>query len=388
VPGAAFNFTQPIIDTSTEIATGSSADLAVIITGPDLETLRRLATETLALLASIPGAADTSIEQEPDQVQLRIDIDRAAVARYGLNVSHVQDTIELAIGGRPVSVLYEGERRFDITARLTADAREDQAAIGNIRIPTPGGGRVPLALLADIALVDGATIIGPAENQRQISVRTNIRGRDQGGFAAEAQRRFVREVTLPPGYGAEWGGQFQNLARARARMFVVVPLTVLIIFGLLVVTFRNTRDAALVLLCLPFAAVGGVLALWLRDINLSVSAFVGFVSLFGVTAMAGVLLVTEIGRHQRQHGLTHEQAVLAGARACMRPVLMMILVAMFGIVPAALATGIGSDIQRPLATVLLGGLCSALVLTLLAMTALYALFGSRMPHTSSSHVAE
>ena len=373
IPGATLNFTQPIIDTVTESVTGSSADLAVILTGPDLVELRRLATETLEIIKRVPGAADSAIEQEADQSQLRIQIRREEVARYALNVEDIQELIELAIGGRPVSTMFEGERRFDITARFAPEARADASALGNILIHTPDGGRVPLSQLAKIEVVDGASIIARRENRRQIAVRTNIRGRDQGGFVEEAQERFASGIQLPAGYRVEWGGQFENLERARRRLTFILPVTIAIIFALLFFAFGSPVYAGLVLLNVPFSLVGGIVALWIRGINLSVSAAVGFVSLFGVAVMSGVLVVAEINRQRMEAGTTVEEAVIRGALGQVRPVLMMVLVALLGMVPAARAIGIGSDVQRPLASVVVGGLFSTLLLTLIALPCLYYL---------------
>ncbi len=375
IPGAAFSFTQPIIDNVTEAVTGSAADLAVIISGPDLSVLRRLASRTLEEVRKVPGAADTAIEQEADQAQLRISINRQEVARYGINVRDVEDVIELAIGGRPVSIMFEGERRFGISVRYTPEARTDINAIGNILIPTREGGRVPLAQLADIRVVDGASIIARRENRRQITVRTNIRGRDQGSFVAEAQGRFGRAVKLPSGYLVDWGGQFENLDRARRRLAFILPITVAIIFALLFLAFGSVGYAAMVLMNVPFSLVGGIVFLYLRGINLSVSAAVGFISLFGVAVMSGVLVIAEINRRRRvEPGVSVEDVIVEGAMSQLRPVLMMVIVALLGMVPAAIATGIGSDVQRPLATVVAGGLLSTLLLTLVALPSLYALF--------------
>lgn len=371
IPGTAFNFTQPIIDTSTEIATGSSADLAVILIGPDLRQLRGLAQQSLAMLHQVPGAADTSIEQEAEQAQLRVGINRFKVARYGINVADVQDVIDLALGGSPITSVFEGDRRFDVVVRFIPQARADPSAVGNVLIPTRDGGRVPLAELADVRVVDGATIIARRENERQITVRTNIRGRDQGGFVADAQARFANAVKLPAGYRVVWGGQFENLERARQRLSVIIPLTIGIIFALLFVAFGSALDALLVLLNVPFSLAGGLIALWLRNIHLSVSAAVGFISLFGVAVMSGVLYISEINRRRREPGVSLHDAVVDGARVQFRPRLILILVAALGMMPAALARGIGSDIQRPLATVVVGGLTSTLLLTLLALPAVY-----------------
>jgi cobalt-zinc-cadmium resistance protein CzcA len=369
IPGVALNFTQPIIDTSTEIATGSSADLAVIISGPDLHELRSLAERALGVLRTVRGAADTSIEQESEQSQLRIAINRSQVARYGTNVGDVQDVIDLALGGSPITGVFERDRRFDVVARFIPEARADPSAIGNLLIPVHDGARVPLAQLADIRVVDGATIIARRENERQITVRTNIRGRDQGSFVGEAQARFAEAVALPPGYRVTWGGQFENFARARQRLAVVVPMTIGIIFVLLFTTFGSLVDAALVLLNVPFSLAGGFLLLYLRGIHVSVSAAVGFISLFGVAVMSGLLYVSDIDARRRAGDVPLLDAIVQGARAQFRPRLILIVVAAFGMLPAALARGIGSDIQRPLATVVVGGLVSTLVLTLFALPA-------------------
>jgi cobalt-zinc-cadmium resistance protein CzcA len=373
IPGVALNFTQPIIDMSTENATGSSADLAVVLAGPDLKTLRELARQTLEAVRDVRGAADTSIEQESDQAQLHIRIDRAQVARYALNVSDVQDVIDLALGGSPITGVFEADRRFDVVARFVPEARADPTSIGGLLIPTRDGGWVPLSQLADIQVVDGATIIARRENQRQITVRTNIRGRDQGGFVAEAQARVVRLVPLPPGYRIIWSGMFENFERARQRLTVIIPITIGIIFALLFITFGSAPDALLVLLNVPFSLAGGLILLYLRGINLSVSAAVGFISLFGVAVMSGLLYISEINVRRRVSGTPLLEAVIGGARAQFRPRVILIIVAMLGMLPAALARGIGSDIQRPLATVVVGGLISTLFLTLLALPAFYAL---------------
>jgi heavy metal efflux system protein len=373
VEGTALNFTQPIIDMSTEDATGSSADLAVVFTGPDLKTLRDLARRALEVVHDVRGAADTSIEQESDQAQLRIRINRTQIARYALNVGDVQDVIDLALGGSPITGVFEGERRFDVVARFAPEARADPASIGGLLIPTREGGLVPLSQLADIRIVDGATIIARRENRRQITVRTNIRGRDQGGFVAEAQARVARAVPLPPGYRVVWSGMFENFERARERLTWIIPVTIGIIFALLFITFGSALDALLVLLNVPFSLAGGVILLYLRGIHLSVSAAVGFISLFGVAVMSGLLYISETNARRRISGTPLLDAVIGGARAQFRPRVILIIVAMLGMLPAALAKGIGSDIQRPLATVVVGGLISTLLLTLLALPAFYVL---------------
>jgi len=371
IPEVVLNFTQPIIDTATEIATGSSADLAVIISGSDLNELRALAAQTLRMLRDVRGAVDTSIEQERDQAQLRIAIKRFQVARYGINVGDVQDVIDLALGGSPITTVFEGDRHFDVVARFKPEARSDPAAIGNLLIPVKDGARILLSQLTDIRVADGASIVARRENERQISVRTNIRGRDQGGFVADAQARFAKEVPLPPGYRVAWGGQFENFERARHRLAFIIPVTVGIIFVLLFITFGSSLDALLVLLNVPFSLAGGLILLYLRGLHLSVSAAVGFISLFGVAVMSGLLYIAEINARRRLPDVSLLDAVVQGARVQFRPRLILIVVAACGMVPAALARGIGSDIQRPLATVVIGGLFSTLFLTLFALPAVY-----------------
>ncbi len=372
IPGAGFSFSQPILDNVAEAVTGSAADLAILVNGPDLTRLRDIANQILAVIKPIRGASESGLEQEGPQSQLVIDLDREAMARYGLNIKDVNAVIELAVAGRPVSQVYEGERRFDIALRYTYEARANPDAIANILIRTPTKAKIPLSQIASVRIVPGETIIARDNAVRQVGVRTNVRGRDQGSFVAEAQRAVQQAVVLPPGYSISWGGQFENLTRARRRLALVIPLTIVAIFAVLLLLFRNDGMAAgIVLTNVPFALVGGVAALWLRHINFSVSAGVGFISLFGVAVMSGVLLVSYIGllRDQQHYGL--RAAVVEGATTQLRPIMMMMFVALIGLIPAALATGIGSDVQRPLATVIVGGLLSALVLTLLVMPALY-----------------
>jgi cobalt-zinc-cadmium resistance protein CzcA len=377
IPGVTLNFTQPIIDTVTESVTGSSADLAIILAGPDLGQLRKLAASTLDTIRQVPGSADAAIEQEADQPQLRIMLKRPNLARYGLNVDDVQNLIELAIGGRAVTTVFDGERQFDVTARFVSEARTDAGDLGRVLVRTADGTRVPLSELADIQVANGASIIARRENTRQMTVRTNIRGRDQGGFVRDAQRLFAERIQLPAGYQVEWGGQFENLDRARRRLMVILPVTIAVIFALLFMAFGSAPDAGLVLMNMPFAIVGGVLFLWLRHINVSVSAAVGFVSLFGVAVMSGVLMLAEFSRRRDRADRVIMDDIVAGSVAVLRPVLMMIVVAVLGMVPAARATGIGSDVQRPLATVVVGGLLSTLLLSLVVLPSLYFVVAKR-----------
>ena len=371
VPGALFSFSQPILDNVTEAVTGSVADLAIIISGDDLDLMRQKADSILAVIRTIPGATECGIEQEGNQAQLSVDIDRTAASRFGVNVSDIQKMIEAAIGGRSVGKFYDGEKRFDIVVRYSAAERGSVNAVRQMMISSPSGARVPMFQLARISLVDGPTIIQREEGKRQISVRTNIRGRDQGGFVAEAQQRVAKYVSLPKGYVLSWGGQFENLSRAAARLAVVIPLTIGIIFLILFGLYRDLRHVLIAMSTIPLAMAGGMVALFVRGYSFNVSAGVGFISLFGVSIIAGVLFVSRANRLRDDEGLGIRDAVRRAALVQLRPNLMTMLLALLGLIPAALATGIGSDVQRPLATVIVGGLTSALLLALLALPALY-----------------
>ncbi len=377
IPGASFSFSQPILDNVTEAVTGSVADLAILLTGHDLELMRAKGDSIVEIIRSIPGASEYGIEQEGNQAQLSIEVDRAAAARYGVNVSNVQQMIEAAIGGKTISQLYDGERRFDIVVRYTPESRSSLDAIQSMLVTTPDGARIPIARLATVREIDGATVIQRMDGSRQISVRTNIRGRDQGGFVAEAQQKVAAAVTIPEGYSITWGGQFENLTRAKNRLMLVIPVTVVLIFVLLFILYKKPRFAALTLMNVPFALVGGLGGLILCGYNFNVSAGVGFVSLFGVAVMSGVLLVSRINQLRDDEGVPLAEAVRRGSVIQFRPILMMMTVAFLGLIPAATASGIGSDVQRPLATVIVGGLLSSLILTLFAMPALYLLMERR-----------
>ena len=372
IPGAGFSFSQPILDNVAEAVTGSAADLAVLVGGEDPALLRATVNEVLKVVRDVPGASESGLEQEGPQTQLVIDLDREAMARYGINIRDVNAVVELAIAGRAVSQLYEGERRFDITLRYTREQRSSPQAIGNILVTSAAGARIPLSQVANIRTVTGQTIIARENGRRQMGVRTNVRGRDQGSFVAEAQQRVAAQVKLPDGYTLDWGGQFENLTRARQRLMLVIPITVALIFCVLFVLFdSDATHAGVVLMNVPFALIGGVVFLMLRGINFSVSAGVGFISLFGVAVMSGVLLVSYINLLRQERLVRLRRAVIEGSVTQLRPILMMMSVALIGLIPAARANGIGSDIQRPLATVIVGGLLSALVLTLLVMPVLY-----------------
>ncbi len=372
-PTTRFNFTQPIIDSVTEDANGTSANLAVEFSGADSTVLLGLARKTLDLLKKVPGSMDVSIEQEGPQPQLVIKPDRALCARYNISVEDVTRLIDTAIGGSPIGNLFEGERRIDIAARFAREYLRSPAAIGRLPVYNSEGIPIPLAQVAHIDIIDGQTLIARDDGRRRLTVRTDIVGRDQGGFVAEAQRLFKQDIEVPSGYRVAWLGMFENLERAGQHFKVLVPTSIGVIFLLLLVTFGSLRASLTLLLAIPFAFVGGAAALYFRDMNLNVSSGVGFAAVFGVSIMNGVLMVRTI-TDLRLAGTAMDAAIVQGSVRCIRPILIASLVAILGLVPASLATGLGSDVQRPLATVIVWGLFSATVMTILLVPVLYRLF--------------
>jgi hypothetical protein len=379
-PTTRFNFTQPIIDSVTEDTNGTSANLAVEFSGPDSEQLLELARRTVDLLRAVPGAQDVNIEQEGPQPQLVIRPDRQLCARYNVRIEDVAKLVNTAIGGEPIGSQYQGERKFDIVARLDAQTKRSVAAIGRLPVYTADGQSVPLVQVAELEVVDGQTLIAREGGRRRVTVRCDIVGRDQGGFVKEAQDKFEAEIgpSVPSGYKVGWLGMFENLQRAQNRFLYVIPITIGLIFGLLLLMFGSFRGALVLLLSLPFACIGGVLALWVRGMNLNVSTGVGFAALFGVSIMNGVLMVRAI-MALRQEGMEFRAAILQGAQDCLRPILLASLVAILGLLPASLATGLGSDVQRPLATVIVWGLLSSAALTLFVVPVFYYLLAPPLP---------
>lgn len=384
-PTTRFNFTQPIIDSVTEDTNGTSANLAVEFSGADSDILLDLGRRTVELLMAVPGAQDVNIEQEGPQPQLVILPDRRLCARYNVRIEDVTRLINTALGGEPIGTLYEGEKRFDIVAKLDRRSMTTPRAIGRLPVHTAEGLPVPLAQVAAIEIVDGQTIIARENGRRRITVRSDIIGRDQGSFVRDAQAKFDAEIkpTLPAGYRVAWLGMFENLERAQHHFLVVVPVTVALIFALIWVTFGSFRAALLLLLSIPFAFIGGVAALYVRGMNLNVSTGVGFAALFGVSIMNGVLMVRSINT-LRMQGAALEEAIVQGASNCLRPILMASLVAILGLLPASLAAGLGSDVQRPLATVIVWGLFSSMVLTLFVVPVGYRVFVPSLPETPTT----
>ena len=370
IAGVSFNFTQPMAMRLDEVVSGVKADVAVKIFGPDATTLERLGAGVQHALSAVHGVADLQAEQLSGAAQLQIAVDRARIARYGLNVADVRQAVETAVGGVAVSEVLEGPRRVPVVVRFPDSLRADAAAIGGLLLTAPAGERVPLARVADIKETQAPELITHEDAERRLVVQMNVRGRDIGGFVAEARDRVAAAVPLPPGYRLQWGGQFENQARATARLAMVVPLSIAIIFLLLFVTFGRLRQAGLVILNVPFALVGGIAALWLRGINLNLSAAVGFIALFGVAVLNGVVLIAAVNR-LREQGQPLREAVLAGASTRLRPVLMTALVASLGFLPMALSGSAGAEIQRPLATVVIGGVLTSTLLTLIVLPTLY-----------------
>jgi len=324
-------------------------------------------------VAQVAGVADLAVVHAAQLPQVHIVVDRQAIARYGLNIADVEDVIETGIGGRPATTLWEGERRFDVAVRMTAAARASLDRIPDLRVPTPDGAVLPLAQLAKIEIAPGEAAIDREANNRFVAVRCNVHGRDLGGFVAEAQRRVAADVHLPANTFITWGGEFENQRRAMARLSLVIPMSILLILAILFRIFASLRCALLILMTIPFALTGGVVGLDLAHLNLSVSACIGFIALMGQVVLNGVVLVSQINA-LRSAGMPLQAAVEQGATSRLRAVLMTALLAALGLLPAALSTEIGSETQRPLAVVVIGGLVSATLLTLLVLPVLYQRF--------------
>jgi len=373
IPGAVVGFSQPIQCRIDELVAGTRSQLAIRLYGDDLDILTEKAAEIAEALGGIKGATDVALERQGGQSYVNIELNRSMISRYGLNVEDINDVLETALGGKPAGVVYEGDRAFDITVRLPETERNSLTALGAIVITTPLGARVPLSALAAIKRVEGPVQIGRESGKRRILVESNVSGRDLGGFVAEAQEKIRKSVPLPEGYYLTWGGQFENQQRAMKKLSVIVPAAILLIFLLLAMTFNSLRQATLVLLNLPLALAGGITALYISGLYLSVPAAVGFIALFGVAVLNGVVLVTYINQ-LRAKGTAMNEAIVEGCLRRMRPVLMTALITVASLTPMLFASGPGSEVQRPLAVVVIGGLLTSTVLTLIILPALYAFF--------------
>lgn len=369
VPGNIFSYSQPIELRMQEMIAGVRSDLAVTVYGPDLDELRRVGVEIQRVVAVVPGAADVKAEQTSGLPFLRVRIKREAVARFGINVADVLTVVE-TMGGTTIGEVLEGQARFPLRARFVEEARNNIESIRNIRVSNQSGVMIPLSQLADIWTEEGPAQISREQIQRRITVEANVRGRDLGGFASDVQKAIEDGVSLPPGYSVAYGGQFENLERAGRRLAIVVPIALFLIFVLLYTAFKSIKPALLIYFNIPIAATGGILALFLRGMPFSISAGVGFIALFGVAVLNGVVMVSYF-IDLRTRGATPKEAARQGALRRMRPVLMTALVASLGFVPMALATSAGAEVQRPLATVVIGGLITSTLLTLFVLPSLY-----------------
>ena len=375
VPGSNYEFSQPIQLRFNELISGVRSDVAVKVFGDDASVLNETAGRVAAALQKVPGATEVKVEQTTGLPMLSVNIDRAKATRYGLNMTDVQEAVASAVGGREAGTFFQGDRRFDILVRLPDAVRENVSALGRLPIPLPKAGAegrasyIPLAEVASLDLAPGPNQVSRENGKRRVVVSANVTGRDLGSFVSDAQEAMAG-VKIPSGYWTAWGGTFEQLESATQRLQLVVPLALLMVFGLLFTMFGNIKDGLLVFTGIPFALTGGVLALWMRGIPLSISAAVGFIALSGVAVLNGLVMLAFI-RNLREEGQGLDDAIREGALMRLRPVLMTALVASLGFVPMALATGTGAEVQRPLATVVIGGILSSTALTLLVLPILY-----------------
>jgi cobalt-zinc-cadmium resistance protein CzcA len=370
IPGLDYDFSAPMAMRLDEVVSGVRTDLGIKVYGDSLPLLQETAEAIRKAVASVRGAEDVSVGVSAGAMQLELNLDRPTIARYGLNVADVREAIETGIGGTPATEVINGRRRIPVVVRLDAPYRATADAVGQTLIHTPAGGTVTLSQLAQVRSVEGPEVIDHEGGQRYVVVQSNMRGRDLGGFVADVRRAVQAHVTLPGGYYLTYGGQFENQARATKRLALIVPVVLLLIGALLYASFGAARYAALVMLNVPFALVGGIAALWLRGLHLNLSASVGFIALFGVAVLNGVVLITYINQ-LRKDGTPLHDAVRTGATVRLRPVLMTALVASVGFIPMAVSTSSGAEVQRPLATVVIGGLVSATLLTLVLLPLVY-----------------
>jgi len=376
--GNNYEFSQPIQLRFNELISGVRSDVAVKVFGDDMDVLNDTANKISVVLGKVAGASEVKVEQTTGLPVLSVDIDRGKTARYGLNVGDVQDAVAVAVGGREAGILFQGDRRFDIVVRLPDDLRNSIESMKQLPVPLPkaansiGFSYIPLGELASLNVAPGPNQVSREDGKRRVVVSANVRGRDLGSFVEEAERAINQQVKVPSGYWTVWGGQFENLQSASKRLQIVVPVALLLVFTLLFVMFNNAKDGLLVFTGIPFALTGGIVALWMRGIPLSISAGIGFIALSGVAVLNGLVMISFI-RHLREEGKSLIDAIHEGALTRLRPVLMTALVASLGFIPMAIATGTGAEVQRPLATVVIGGILSSTALTLLVLPMLYQL---------------
>jgi cobalt-zinc-cadmium resistance protein CzcA len=388
IPGVSVGFSQPMIDGVNDKIAGAHSDLVIKVFGQDFGEMRRIAGDIVSVLEKVPGAVDVTINQEPPLPQIQVRVDREAAARFGINIADVAGIIESGIGGKAVSTLFLGEKKYDIAVRFPESVRGSPDAISSLTVTLPSGARIPLSQVAQVGTATGESTITREMNRRHITVRLNLRGRDLSSFLSEAQDKIANQVKFDSTrYQIEWGGQFENQRRAQQRLAFIIPIVIALIFILLYFAFGTLRHPALILTIVPVALLGGLIGLYLRGMTVNVSSAVGFIALFGFAVQNGVIMVASLNQ-QRDTGMDLDEAVVQGSRQRLRAVLMNSMVAALGLLPAALARGVGSDVQRPLATVIVGGLVTATLLTLLVLPSIYLLLERRAVQVSISTEGE
>ncbi len=385
-PGVVFGFSQPISDNVQEAVSGVKGEMAIKVFGDDFSKIEAKADSIKAIMQGIEGVRDLGVFKSLGQPELRINLDHAKMSRYGVNMREAQDIIEMAIGGKTATTIYEGERKFDIRVRYSPEYRNSPDDVGKLLVPNADGVKIPMKEIADISLVTGTAFVYRENNQRFVPVKFSVRGRDLGSTIAEAQQKVSASIPEEKGYSLSWNGEFENQVRATKTLSYVVPVSVFLIFVLLFIMFGSAKDASIVLLNVPFALIGGILALYLTNINFSISAGVGFIALFGVCIQNGVILVSVFNKNV-ELGMSTYEAVIEGAMTRVRPVVMTALMAGLGLLPAALSSGIGSETQKPLAVVVIGGLVTATVLTLLILPVIYLIFVKKVEKKSKTKIS-
>jgi cobalt-zinc-cadmium resistance protein CzcA len=390
IPGVIWNFSQPISDNMEEAVSGVKGELAIKMYGDDLKTLEEKGDQIVSVMRTVPGVQDLGLFRVLGQPNLNLTVDRSAAARYQINVADVQDAIQTAVGGNALTQVLQGEQRYDLVMRYLPEYRDTKEAIENIRLLSPSGERVSLAQLCKMQVADGASQVSREGNQRYIAIKYGVRGRDLGGAVEEAIKKVTAQVKLPTGYHIDWAGEYASQQRAQKRLELIIPLTLLVIFMILYSMFGSMKWASLILATVAMAPIGGILALYLTKTNFSVSSGIGFLALFGVSVMTGVIMLEYINQ-LRARGHSIRNAVQEGAVLRFRPILMTMLVASLGLVPAATSHGIGSDSQRPFAIVIVGGLMAVLVMSIFLLPSLYVWFareGDTLPAPDREHSEE
>ncbi|GAL80333.1 cobalt-zinc-cadmium resistance protein CzcA [Algibacter lectus] len=375
IPGMEVEFTQPIEMRFNELITGVRADIAIKIFGDDLDILAKKGNEIGTLIENVPGAADVSVEKIAGLPEMNVQYNRAKIARYGLNIQELNDMVSMGgFAGKSAGSVFEGEKRFDLVVRLDKDKRQDIDNLENLYVDLPSGGKIPLSELAEISYQKGAAKISRDDTRRRIVVGVNVRNRDLQSVVDDVQKLINNNIHLPVGYSITYGGQFENLQSAKARLMVAVPIALILIFVLLYFAFKSVKEALIIYSAIPLAAVGGVLLLWLRDLPFSISAGVGFIALFGIAVLNGIVLIEHF-KELKNHGFESMEALIKqGTKDRLRAVLLTASAAALGFLPMAISTNAGAEVQRPLATVVIGGLVTATLLTLVVLPVLYALF--------------